>query len=260
MRLRSDESITAEAGLIGPAQTSRPDAPEDGRPHRRTIVIRIPSLRPLGPLAIALLLVAACTGGGAGPSVATLVDPSSSPSPSASVDPEQAMLAFARCMREHGVDIPDPQPGTGGKGGDFNFRVGTTGKAADKDKLQQADSACRHFIEGIGSGPNGGKMDPATQDALIAFSKCMREHGIDMPDPQFSDGGAAVVLPNGDKPAFDPSSQKFKDAQEACKNLLPGGGELNSGGGPGSDSGPGNNGSGGDGGSTSGGPSTVTQP
>jgi hypothetical protein len=223
-------------------------------------VIRINPFRPFVALAVATLLLGACTGSGAGPSVATLTDPSASPSPSASVDPEQAMLAFARCMREHGVDIPDPQPGSGGKGGTFNFRVGDGGKATDKTKLQAADTACRHFIEGIGSGPNGGQIDPAMQDALIAFSRCMREHGIDMPDPQFENGGAALVVPDGGKGAFDPNSTKFKDAQEACKNLLPGGGELKtSGSGPGTDSGPGGT-SGGDGGSTNGGPAVETQP
>lgn len=174
------------------------------------------------------------------------------------------MLAFARCMREHGVDIPDPQPGTGGKGGNFNFRVGAGGTATDKTKLNAADAACRHFIEGIGSGPNGGRMDPATQDALIAFSRCMREHGIDMPDPQFSDGGAALIMPDNGKQAFDPNSQKFKDAQSACENLLPGGGGVKSGGGPasgggsGSDSGPTSTSDGGD--STNGGPSVESQP
>ena len=223
-------------------------------------MIRIYPFRPFVVLAAAVLLLGACTGSGAGPSVATLADPSASPSPSASVDPEQAMLAFARCMREHGVDIPDPQPGSGGKGGNFNFSVGGGGKNTDKTKLQAADTACRHFIEGVGAGPNGGQMDPAMQDALIAFSHCMREHGIDMPDPQFSDGGAQVTVPGGGGRAFDPNSQKFKDAQEACKNLLPGSGELKTGGGgPGSDTGPSNNGSGGAGSSTNGGPA-ETQP
>ena len=31
-------------------------------------------------------------------------------------DPEDAMLDFARCMREHGVDMPDPDTSGGGPG------------------------------------------------------------------------------------------------------------------------------------------------
>jgi hypothetical protein len=53
----------------------------------------------------------------------------------------------------------------------------------------------------------------------------MREHGIDFPDPQFDGGRVMVGADRNDGPAFDPNSTKFKDAQEACRSLLPGGGK-----------------------------------
>ena len=70
---------------------------------------------------------------------------------------------------------------------------------------------------------------------MLAFSACMREHGIDMPDPKFENGGATVDLggPGGDGPQIDPNSQAFKDAEEACKSLMPEGK-----GGPGGGAGP----------------------
>jgi hypothetical protein len=56
-------------------------------------------------------------------------------------------------------------------------------------------------------------------DAPIKFSRCMREHGISwFPDPK--DGKMSVRLPQGQ------DKKKFDAAQEACKALMPGGGEA----------------------------------
>ena len=63
-------------------------------------------------------------------------------------------------------------------------------------------------------------MDPEMADKLLDFSKCMRDHGIEFPDPQFEGGGVRVQM--GDD--IDPTSQAFQDAQAACGDLLPGGG------------------------------------
>jgi hypothetical protein len=52
----------------------------------------------------------------------------------------------------------------------------------------------------------------------------MREHGIDMPDPN-TDGGITIQrsddgkVTNGDS-GFDPSSPEFQEAQEACQPIL----------------------------------------
>jgi hypothetical protein len=44
----------------------------------------------------------------------------------------------------------------------------------------------------------------------------MREHGIDMPDPDPA-GGVADMLGNG---AIDINSPKFRDAANACKSAV----------------------------------------
>jgi hypothetical protein len=63
-------------------------------------------------LGLALALVG-CGGSPDGDRVASLsgagaTGTTRAPANGASRDPEQAALAFARCMREHGVDMPDP--------------------------------------------------------------------------------------------------------------------------------------------------------
>ena len=43
----------------------------------------------------------------------TKTEPAASKQPASKKDRDAAMLAHARCMREHGVDVPDPKPGEG---------------------------------------------------------------------------------------------------------------------------------------------------
>ena len=188
----------------------------------------------LAVLAI-VAFVAACSGGPAAPSgVASLTEgdasPDASTGPAASVDPETAMLAFAACMRENGVDMPDPQPGGGGR-----FSIGINGDV-DREALQAAQEACQGLMTGALGEPR--EMTTEQKDALIAHAACMREHGIDMPDPVFEGGGAMIARPI-DGEAIDPGSAEYQAAEEACHDLL---GELGRDGGPSIQVGPGGGG------------------
>jgi hypothetical protein len=59
------------------------------------------------------------------------------------------------------------------------------------------------------------------QNAGIAFSKCMRAHGVtNFPDPS---GGGGLRIPAG----VNPGSPSFQAAQTTCFKLMPGGGPLN---------------------------------
>ena len=52
---------------------------------------------------------------------------------------------------------------------------------------------------------------------MLAFSACMREHGVDYPDPDVSGGGISIEIGGPDAAGgIDPSSEKFQAAQEAC--------------------------------------------
>jgi hypothetical protein len=90
---------------------ARPTTPHDD-------VGRTRCLRRTGRIVSALLavvlLATACAGGSNGPGVAgqgSSSTPAASPSGG---DPMDAALAYARCMREHGIsDFPDPKPGEG---------------------------------------------------------------------------------------------------------------------------------------------------
>lgn len=163
-------------------------------------------------------LLAACGQDPDDDGVASLGDGASGSAASASpsVDPEEALQAFAECMREHGLeDFPDPQ--IDGNGG-IEISAGDPGDFG-RAELDAAMQACEHLLpEGAGPGDGEGpsaEEQAAMEDALLAYAQCMREHGIDMPDPEFSSGG--VIQQGGD---FDPNDPEFEEADDACRHFL----------------------------------------
>lgn len=71
---------------------------------------------------------------------------------------------------------------------------------------------------------NGGqKNSTKAYSEALAFSKCMRAHGVsNFPDPNTT--GRGIQLSVGPNSGVDPQAPAFKSAQTACKHLLPGGG------------------------------------
>jgi hypothetical protein len=139
-----------------------------------------------------------------------------------SVDPEDAFLEFAKCMREHGVDMDDPVIDGSGRGA---IAIGggpgsDGGDGPDRETLDAAQEACQPLLDDVVSDRQA-QMDPEEiqqmQDEALEFSKCMREHGIDFPDPVFGDGGTVSISlgePGGG--GLDPQSEEFQAAQEEC--------------------------------------------
>ena len=139
-------------------------------------------------------------GGGTGdvPSATTTTQPESSDTGNGSgeedLTDEERLLRFADCMRENGVDFPDPVVEADGTVR-FGFRPGTGGAGAlqelgrDPD-LPAAREACEDLLEGLSFGPGSGNFDTTElQDTLLEFARCMRDNGVDMGDPDLSNFG-----------------------------------------------------------------------
>jgi hypothetical protein len=190
------------------------------RPPRRRW--RRSHLAALAAVLALTLAVAACGGGGKSDGVASLSGsnkPTATTSASSSKDFKQAALAFARCMRQHGIDMPDPQF-TGNGRITQELKSGPGGKGPDDPKFKAAQQACQKYM------PNGGtikKPSPQEQQQMLAFARCMRQHGIDVPDPG-PNGGITINGGNGSK-GPNPDDPKFKAAQQACQKLLPNAGK-----------------------------------
>jgi hypothetical protein len=165
------------------------------------------------------LALAACGGSPDGDRVASLsgdgaTGTTNGTAKDADRDPQQAALDFARCMREHGVDMPDPEVDDKGR---VRVRIGAGGPGGgtrpDPAKLEAAQKACGSLMGG-GDGP--GQLDPAERDAMVAFARCMREHGIDMPDPT----GDGLLMRRDGEQGPDPESEQFQEAEQACDHHL----------------------------------------
>ena len=152
------------------------------------------------PLAALALGLAACGGGDGTPASAQ----------SARDANRQAELKFARCMREQGVDFPDP-----GSGGEGPVKVGGD---ATPEELREAEQACESLRKDIKPPELSEEQQQEFKDAALAHARCMREHGIDFPDPTFSeDGGAQVRI--GER-GLDPEDDDFKEAEQQCADKL----------------------------------------
>lgn len=77
---------------------------------------------------------------------------------------------------------------------------------------------------GASSG-SGGAGSGSTKGQFLAYSRCMRSHGVsDFPDPTTPTGGGVAFSING-SPGSDlnASNPAFKAANQNCKSLLPAG-------------------------------------
>jgi hypothetical protein len=171
----------------------------------------------VGVLVLALgLALTACGGDGDSGGVASLTDTSGQSTTNedegsngadraGKKDYKDAALEYARCMREHGVDMPDPVNGR------FEFRS----RRGDQRKMDEAQKACADILQDA-QPPISEEEEAEMRDAALEFSKCMREHGVDMPDPQFPEGGGMLMrVPKGTE--RDPD---FQEAQKACQPIL----------------------------------------
>jgi len=154
-------------------------------------------------LAAATLMLAGCGADDGGPDVASVNGTGNPAAASAtpSEDPQQRGLKFAQCMRENGVDMPDPEPGKG-----VMLRLD---KNTPRAGFKKAQEACKQWAP---MGQKAGGVDPKRAEALRKVAQCMRDNGVEKyPDPE---GG--MVRITGDV-GQDPD---FKPAQEKCQKEM----------------------------------------
>jgi hypothetical protein len=177
------------------------------RPARRIGVVRV-----IGAVLMFAAWLAACSHSPSGPAVASRPpDASGGSSATAGASTASGPLAFAQCMRAHGIaDFPDPDP-------NGNFALNQEGDLdpADPD-YQAATRACQSYgSSGKSSAP---ALSPDQIAATLRFAQCMRAHGVaNYPDPD-----SAGHIPGVRRLGVDPNSPQFQTADDACKHYLVG--------------------------------------
>lgn len=179
----------------------------------------------LMPAVAALALVVAACSGNADAGVASLEDqPAATDADDgqgATVSDEEALLAFAGCMRDHGIEgFEDPTVDDEGNL-QFGDRGGFGAGEIDRETMIAARNACSEHLEDATLG-FGRPDDAEIQDLLLAFAECMRDQGIEMDDPDlsgFGPGGNGEPGqgggPFGDIDVADPD---VLEALEACQS------------------------------------------
>ncbi len=151
---------------------------------------------------------------------------SNNSTPSAATRQAQG-IAFAKCMRSHGVpNFPDPSGGSGGlqiqasdtAGSGQSLKV--NGVPVNAPAFQSAMQACQSLMPH--RKPSASQIAQLKANG-VKFAACMRSHGVpNFPDPQFQTGpgGGVGVRIGGPGSGLDPKSPAFQSAQKSCGSLI----------------------------------------
>ncbi len=143
-------------------------------------------------------VLAACGGSASQPSSASAGQASSGPSASIETQYRYA-VKFASCMRAHGVSqFPDPKnPG--------GFPEATINRLNDSAPgYDEAYNQCDPLLPNAGAPTRA--ESAATLVKAVKVAKCMRAHGVNMPDPNLQPNGQlefSMADVNTNAPNFD---------------------------------------------------------
>ena len=119
------------------------------------------------------------------------------------------MVKFAQCMRDNGVDMPDPKQDD--KGGVMIEAAPGDSGPIDEEKMKTAHEACKKHLPNGGDGGEFKPPSPEEQDKIRQQAKCMRDKGHNWPDPEFDANakGQAIEMPDMD-------DEKIKQDMKDC--------------------------------------------
>ncbi len=133
---------------------------------------------------------------------------------------EEQALEFAQCLRDEGVDFPDPVVNADGSVDFFGGARQTDNgqNLRDDPGFENALNSCGDLLDGASFLPD---QDDRTEmeDTFLAAAQCLRDNGLDVPDPDFASGpGAGGGGPFG--PDFDPDDPATAAAIDACEDVF----------------------------------------
>ena len=122
---------------------------------------------------------------------------------------EEGVLNFAQCMREEGINFPDPTFDIDGNPQFDNLEID------NEDEFERAFENCEDILRN--ALPEQFDLDPEVEaalvDASLEFSQCMRDQGIDFPDPKPGEFGF-FAFRDAD---IDFGSEAVQEAFEICQ-------------------------------------------
>lgn len=123
-----------------------------------------------------------------------------------------ARINAAQCIRQHGVNIPDPTPT-----GAWALQAFRIINSYPQAQAQAALNACAKEIHR--AFPQAFNLTPAQQAQRrrqgLAFAQCMRSHHVAVPDPPVGLGGTVAYLHQ--LSSIDRNSPVVKAAVATCR-------------------------------------------
>ncbi len=121
-------------------------------------------------------------------------------------------------MRKHGVsNFQDPHVSTNGNS--VQIAVHVDPAITERPGFKSAQRACAHILPNAGNGPTPAQIRAHT-DAILAFAKCMRQHGFPkFPDPNNQGQLTPAMLSAS---GIDLQQPAIKPAAYACLPLTHG--------------------------------------
>lgn len=158
-------------------------------------------------------LVAAGCGGAGSPGVASLT---SSTTTATTTTTHNGLVAFSRCMRSDGVPtFPDPQAFVGG-----NLKLTVHQLATNSPHVNAAMSDCNHLLPNSGGATETAQQTRKQIAALLAFARCLRNHGFpSFPDPTSSGRLTHEMLAQA---GIDIHAPAVVQAADACASVTHG--------------------------------------
>lgn len=124
------------------------------------------------------------------------------------------------CLQKNGITLPKPSSGQRRPGGSGGF-LGGAGGAGGSPKLPagvtraQYEAALKKCGGGAFGRTRGRFNSPAFKQSLDKFASCMRENGVNVPEPDTS-GKGPIFSTKG----IDTASAQFKAAEAKCSKDL----------------------------------------
>ena len=164
-------------------------------------------------IALIALVLAACGGSDDAADVASLsgTEDAAVTDTTEPLSDEEALIEFASCMRDQGMDFPDPVVDADGYPR-FDFE---DPDSIDQDAMFEAGEACRDLIEGVVLGLVDFESSEFN-DTFLEYASCMREQGIeDIPDSI----DITSIMRDGELP-FDAEDPDFIAADDQCRDIF----------------------------------------
>ena len=132
---------------------------------------------------------------------------------------EAIATRFTACLRDYGFNVGDPELNADGTINLQGLRQSLFQDPKFQTKGRMALENCRPLLQGATfAQPPSPEDQIEFQDTLLKFAQCLRDEGLDVPDPDFTNGARAGIV--SILQGINRQSNKVQEAMLACRESI----------------------------------------